>query len=102
MTDKNVKAELNAEALDGVAGGGGEGALKKVVETGKKLAPHVKKGAEALGKLAGKKKDGGAGGNAGGNGGGNGGGNINEQHNENNSKGGQQNNENGNNNMTIN
>ena len=98
MTDKNVKAELNAEALDGVAGGGGEGALKKVVETGKKLAPHVKKGAEALGKLGGKKKDGGAGGN----GGGNGGGNINEQHNENNSKGGQQNNENGNNNMTIN
>ena len=95
MTDKNVKAELNAEALDGVAGGGGEGALKKVVETGKKLAPHVKKGAEALGKLAGKKKDGGAGGNGGG-------GNINEQRNENGSKGGQQNNENGNNNMTIN
>ena len=99
MTDKNVKAELNAEALDGVAGGGGAGALKKVVETGKKLAPHAKKGAKALGKLAGKKKDGGAGGNGGGNGGG---GNINEQHNENNSKGGQQNNENGNNNMTIN
>ena len=95
MTDKNVKAELNAEALDGVAGGGGAGALKKVVETGKKLAPHVKKGAEALGKLGGKKKDGGAGGNGGG-------GNINEQRNENGSKGGQQNNENGNNNMTIN
>ena len=95
MTDKNVKAELNAEALDGVAGGGGAGALKKVVETGKKLAPHAKKGAKALGKLAGKKKDGGAGGNGGG-------GNINEQRNENGSKGGQQNNENGNNNMTIN
>ena len=94
MTDKNVKAELNAEALDGVAGGGA-GALKKVVETGKKLAPHAKKGAKALGKLAGKKKDGGAGGNGGG-------GNINEQRNENGSKGGQQNNENGNNNMTIN
>ena len=95
MTDKNVKAELNAEALDGVAGGGGEGALKKVVETGKKLAPHAKKGAKALGKLAGKKKDGGAGGNGGG-------GNINEQRNENGSKGGQQNNVNAPNNMTIN
>ena len=99
MTDKNVKAELNAEALDGVAGGGGAGALKKVVETGKKLAPHAKKGAKALGKLGGKKKDGGAGGNGGGNGGG---GNINEQHNENGSKGGQQNNVNAPNNLTIN
>ena len=94
MTDKNVKAELNAEALDGVAGGGGAGALKKVVETGKKVAPHAKKGAEALGKLAGKKKDGGAGGNGGG-------GNTNEQHNDNNSRGVQQNNKNGDNNVSM-
>ena len=102
MTDKNVKAELNAGALAGVAGGGTIPEERTYPAPG--LPQVVKRGPKTPGKPTGGNK---GGGNAQPGGGGagaqpNGGGNTNTQHNENNSKGGQQNNENGNNNMTIN
>jgi len=96
MTDKNQneKAELGAEALDGVAGG----SVGKVVDGVKKAVPYVKKGVEVGKKLMGdgKKDGGGAGQPDGGGAQPDGGGNV--QTNTNHSKGVQMVNDSGNNN----